>query len=324
MAALGNRGGLDRKAIALGVLIVAAKVVVTLPQVATDLAPVAITWVVVTSFVVVGLALLATKDIPDANGWNCLLVAAATIPGDLNNALFPPALAAVGFVLEPTYLAASVALVLRYPEARLSDTGRLITAGLLITSVVWRIPIVFFAGDLPSPFHAAPALPRIDAAPWWFDWVWLRAGYLGTMALLIWTAALLIVRALTSRGLIRTSLAPLAIVGAICALSAITDSLIWVMGIPGPQFQLIALIRNLSAAAIPVALLGDLLRRRGASAAISSTVLEAARSGDAARLEDALREVLLDRTYFLPLGDRSWPDDTLIVFEYMEDDAPSK
>ena len=30
-------------------------------------------------------------------------------------------------------------------------------------------------------------------------------------------------------------------------------------------------------------------------------------------------EVLLDRTYFLPLGDRSWPDDTLIVFEYMED-----
>jgi hypothetical protein len=31
-------------------------------------------------------------------------------------------------------------------------------------------------------------------------------------------------------------------------------------------------------------------------------------------------QVLLDRTYFLPLGDRSWPDDTLIQFEYMEDD----
>jgi len=30
-------------------------------------------------------------------------------------------------------------------------------------------------------------------------------------------------------------------------------------------------------------------------------------------------EVLLDRTYFLPLGDRSWPDDTLIEFEYMDD-----
>jgi hypothetical protein len=30
-------------------------------------------------------------------------------------------------------------------------------------------------------------------------------------------------------------------------------------------------------------------------------------------------EVLLDRTYFMPLGDRSWPDDTLVEFEYMDD-----
>jgi hypothetical protein len=30
-------------------------------------------------------------------------------------------------------------------------------------------------------------------------------------------------------------------------------------------------------------------------------------------------QVLLDRTYFLPLGDKSWPDDTLIEFEYMDD-----
>ena len=34
-------------------------------------------------------------------------------------------------------------------------------------------------------------------------------------------------------------------------------------------------------------------------------------------------QVLLDRTYFLPLGDRSWPDDTLIELEYMDDgDVP--
>lgn len=32
-------------------------------------------------------------------------------------------------------------------------------------------------------------------------------------------------------------------------------------------------------------------------------------------------EVLMDRAYFLPLGERSWPDDTLVQFEYM-DDAP--
>ena len=31
-------------------------------------------------------------------------------------------------------------------------------------------------------------------------------------------------------------------------------------------------------------------------------------------------EVLLDRTYYLPLGDKTWPDDTLIEFEYMDDD----
>jgi hypothetical protein len=31
-------------------------------------------------------------------------------------------------------------------------------------------------------------------------------------------------------------------------------------------------------------------------------------------------EILVDRTYFLPLGDSSWPDDTLVEFEFM--DAP--
>jgi hypothetical protein len=29
--------------------------------------------------------------------------------------------------------------------------------------------------------------------------------------------------------------------------------------------------------------------------------------------------VLVDRTYFLPLGDPSWPDDTRVEFEYMDD-----
>jgi hypothetical protein len=31
-------------------------------------------------------------------------------------------------------------------------------------------------------------------------------------------------------------------------------------------------------------------------------------------------EVLVDRTYVLPLGDCSWPDDTLVEFEYMDDE----
>ena len=29
-------------------------------------------------------------------------------------------------------------------------------------------------------------------------------------------------------------------------------------------------------------------------------------------------EVLIDRTYVLPLGDRGWPDDTLVAFEFMD------
>lgn len=32
-------------------------------------------------------------------------------------------------------------------------------------------------------------------------------------------------------------------------------------------------------------------------------------------------QVLLDRTYFLPLGDPSWPDDTRVAFEFMDEDA---
>ena len=31
-------------------------------------------------------------------------------------------------------------------------------------------------------------------------------------------------------------------------------------------------------------------------------------------------QVLIDRTYFLPLGDHSWPDDTLVEYEYMDDE----
>lgn len=48
--------------------------------------------------------------------------------------------------------------------------------------------------------------------------------------------------------------------------------------------------------------------------------------GNKAVPADTLRhcdcEVLLERTYVLPLGDRSWPDDTLVAFEYA-DGAPA-
>lgn len=49
-----------------------------------------------------------------------------------------------------------------------------------------------------------------------------------------------------------------------------------------------------------------------------------AAASDDPKLQDELPycdcEVLVDRTYVLPLGDRSWPDDTRVEFEYMEDE----
>jgi hypothetical protein len=30
-------------------------------------------------------------------------------------------------------------------------------------------------------------------------------------------------------------------------------------------------------------------------------------------------QVLLDRSYYAPIWDKSWPDDTLLEFEYMQD-----
>jgi hypothetical protein len=30
-------------------------------------------------------------------------------------------------------------------------------------------------------------------------------------------------------------------------------------------------------------------------------------------------QVLLDRTYYVPIWDKGWPDDTLVEFEYMDD-----
>ncbi|UMR32529.1 hypothetical protein MJ904_10295 [Massilia sp. MB5] len=43
---------------------------------------------------------------------------------------------------------------------------------------------------------------------------------------------------------------------------------------------------------------------------------------DASTLPYCDCQVLLDRSYYAPLWDASWPDDTLLSFEYMDDPAP--
>src|SRR4051812_13861493 len=100
-------GGLSTPVILAGVGVVGLKVVGSVPQLPGQTAWVAITWLVTVSFVVVGIMLLTT-DVPAVNGWNCLLVALSTVPGDLNDPHYTgSALSAVGFVTEPLYLVAA-------------------------------------------------------------------------------------------------------------------------------------------------------------------------------------------------------------------------
>lgn len=50
-----------------------------------------------------------------------------------------------------------------------------------------------------------------------------------------------------------------------------------------------------------------------------------AQASDATELRDNLPycdcEAMLNRTYVLPLGDKSWPDDSIVEFEYLQKDA---
>jgi hypothetical protein len=72
----------------------------------------------------------------------------------------------------------------------------------------------------------------------------------------------------------------------------------------------------------PIARVSLIHGRRGAS--LSGDLLHAGASRNPKWRED-LRycdcEVLVERTFFVPLGDRSWPDDTLVAIEYQ--DAPA-
>lgn len=288
--------------VAAGLTIVAVKVAVSVPRFAGQEAAVAIPLVVVISFVVVGLALLRT-DIPPANGWACLLVAASTIPGDLNDPPFAASnLTSVGYVLEPLYLSATVALVLRYPQPRLTPGARLLVAGLLISSCVARLLIALSAGDLPDGFYRPPAWPTFGLAPWVHDWLLLRLAYTATAVLLLLTAATLVRRVIRGGSLAQESLAPLAIIGVTCAVAASVDLAIWALNLSDLKLVAVALIRNLSAAAIPVALLADLLRRRAAGAAVADRVLNAARSPDPSALQAALRDVLVDPSLQLTMA----------------------
>ena len=289
--------------------IIVAKVATSLPQLAGNTAEVTITWLVVLAFVTVGVALLQT-DVPPANGWACLLVAASTVPGDLNDTHYttgPWSWSTVGYVLEPVYVAAAAALVLRYPRARLTPGERVTVWVMLAVSVITRAGAAFTRGLAPDDFHR-PAGSDAPWAPQLHDLVFVRFGRCATAALLLVVAFLLLRRVSRAHGLSRQAQLPMAVVGSVCATAAAADQLVW--GI-GPFVDVNgALVRNVTAALLPFALLADLLRRRAAEAAVSRHVLTAAMTGDLDVLQSAIRDTVRDphARVLLPTGAGGWVD----------------
>src|SRR5439155_1310913 len=152
------------------------KVVASAPHLGIAAPPVAITWFVVACFVVIGWALLVA-GVPPANGWACILVAAATIPGDLNDIHYTSSyLSPVGYLLEPLYLPAAVALVMRYPAPRLTPTVRRLVVALIAVSCGSRALTGLTQGTLPDGFQRPPHWADLPLPAWWHDWVFLRAG----------------------------------------------------------------------------------------------------------------------------------------------------
>jgi signal transduction histidine kinase len=287
-------GSVPNRAVIVGALALSAKVALSIPRLPDQAPAVAITWLTVISFIVIGLTLMASS-LPNISGWACLAVAWATVPGDLNDPHYlDGGLTWIGYVLEPIYLPAALGLVLRYPRSRLTTFQRGIVWSMLVASVGSRIPTALTTGNLPDGFYRPRGFPTIALDPFWHDQVFMRGGRGITVALLLLSGALLTHRAVSAIGLTRQSLAPLAIVTAICAFAASVDQAIWVVADPAFRGIPAALVRDLSAAMIPVALLADLLRRRAAGAQVAERVLVAAGSGDPEALQASLREALVD------------------------------
>jgi signal transduction histidine kinase len=282
-------------AVVIAVLVMAAKVVASVPRLDVRSAPlVLITWGTVAAFLVIGLVLFRTA-VPKVNAWACLLVAATAVPGDLAEAYYRAAwLTPVGYVLEQGYLPAAVALALRYPSSRLTRSGRLGVAALGFSTMGLRLPQVFTAGSVADGFHAPPGWPVLVRSDLVHDWLLYRGSLVLTIGGLIWVGSGLLRRARAARGVARQSLLPVSVVGMFAALFAGLEQATRLSPVTAGYSWVPAMVRDLSAAGLPVALIGDLLRRRSAGAAVALQVVSAAQSGQLQALQVALAEALAD------------------------------
>lgn len=282
------------RVILAGIGVVGLKILASLPQLAGQTAAVAITWLVTVSFIVIGLMLLAT-DVPRINGWTCMGVALSTVPGDLNDPHFTGSgLSVLGFVGEPIYLVAASALVLRYPRAALTRREHRLLIAMLVVGLLDRVGTALTRGGLADGFYRPPGWRSLPLDPIWHDAVLVRGGRSVMAALLLATAVVLAARLARARGLARQSQAALILIGALCAFAAAIDQAVWAVNTPTALAIPGALVRNLAAALLPVALIADLLRRRAAGAAVSHRILTAALSGNPAEIADAVRDVFAD------------------------------
>lgn len=289
-----------------GVAILVAKIALSTPRLGEATPLVAITWLVTLSLVVVGIALLHS-GIPRINGWACLLLAAATIPSDLNERAYADSrLSVVGYVLELVYLPAAVALILRYPRDRMTRGARWLLGAFVAACIGPRIPAVLTAGRLPDGAYLPRGWPR-GWAPLLHDWVSVRLGRIAVTVLLLLICVTLIRRALHATGLARQSITPLIVVGTVCAGAAAVDQFTWVVGWGG-RTVIPPMIRDISAAMLPFTLLADLLRRRSAIAAIPAGVMAAFVGPDPRAREESLQRLLVDPSLrLIPAADAAGP-----------------
>jgi signal transduction histidine kinase len=298
-----------RSALVAAVVIMIAKMTGSLPRLEQETAAlVVITWATVAAFLVVGLLLFGT-GVPRANAWACLAVAASTVPGDLAEEYYAKWwLTPVGYTLEQLYLPAAVALVIRYPRARLQRTDRALVAFLVLSAVVLRLPQIFTAGQDTGGFVAPAGWPVLVRSDVLHDWVLLRGSLVLTTVGLAVAAVRLLRRAVTARGLERQSILGICAVGTLTALFAALAQLSWLSPETSTWSWIPAMVRDLSAVALPAALLGDLLRRRAAGSAVAVRVIGAAQSGVPGRLRAALAESLVDPSVqvWLPSATPGW------------------
>ena len=288
------------KAVPIAAAVMAAKIVTSLPRLHDHLGDsrsvvlAVVTWGTVAAFLVIGLVLFRTA-VPAANAWACLLVAGATIPGELTNPVYAGWwLTPIGYVLEQLYLPAAVALTLRYPQARLSRADRRGVILIAVAAAGLRLPQVFTAGHTRDGFSPPPGWPVLVRSDLVHDWLLFRGSLVLTTAGLVWASSRLVRTVLTSRGVARQSHVPVTVVGLFAAGAAAVTQLTWLRSDWSTLSWAPAMVRDLSALAIPVALMGDLLRRRAAFAAVGDLVVAAAQSGDRVALRDALSEALAD------------------------------